>query len=197
MRIGVFGGSFNPIHNGHVALARELCQSGLVDELWILVSPLNPLKQGNADIADYASRMEMARLAFQDDERIKVSDFESRLPIPSYTYTTLHTLSEEYPRDEFHLVIGADNWLQFGNWYRGDDILKDFHILLYARPGSELDVESLPASVTLVNTHLYDISSTLVRQRAANGLSLSDWIPTEVENYIKEHQLYKNSLPSP
>ena len=197
MRIGVFGGSFNPIHNGHVALARELCQSGLVDELWMLVSPLNPLKQGNADIADYASRMEMARLAFQDDEQIKVSDFESRLPIPSYTYTTLHALSAEYPGDEFHLVIGADNWLQFGNWYRGDDILKEFHILLYARPGSELDVESLPASVTLVNTHLYYISSTLVRQRAANGLSLSDWIPTEVENYIKEHQLYKNSLPSP
>ena len=193
MRIGVFGGTFNPIHNGHVALARELCQSGLVDELWLLVSPLNPLKQGNADIADYESRMEMARLALKDDERIKVSDFESHLPIPSYTYSTLHALSEAYPDHEFHLVIGADNWLQFGNWYRGDDIVKEFRILLYARPGCEVDVESLPNTVTLVNTHLYDISSTLVRQRAANGLSLSELIPAEVEEYIKSHGLYQTS----
>ena len=196
MRIGVFGGSFNPIHIGHEALARELCQSGLVDELWMLVSPLNPLKQGSSDIADFEARLEMARLAFKDVPCIKVSDFEAHLPIPSYTYTTLHALSEAYPNDEFHLVIGADNWLQFGKWYRGDDIIKEFHILMYARPGSELDVESLPSSVTLVNTHLYDISSTLIRQRAANGLSLSGWVSPEVEQYIEEHKLYLCS-PTP
>lgn len=192
-RIGIFGGSFNPIHCGHVALARELCQSGVVDELWLLVSPLNPLKQGNTDIADFNVRMEMALLALKDDKNIKVSDFEAHLPIPSYTYTTLHALSDAYPDDEFYLVIGADNWLQFENWYRGDDIIKEFHILMYARPGCDIDMEELPPSVTLVNTHLYDISSTLVRQRAANGLSLSNLVPPEVENYIKEHQLYQGS----
>lgn len=193
-RIGIFGGSFNPIHCGHVALARELCQSGLVDELWMLVSPLNPLKKGNTDIADFDTRMDMARLALKDDAQIKVSDFEASLPIPSYTYTTLHALAEAHPDEEFYLVIGADNWLQFGNWYRGDDIIKEFHILMYARPGCDIDVETLPPSVTLVNTHLYDISSTLVRQRAANGLPLSGLVPPEVEDYIIAKGLYK--LPS-
>jgi len=190
-KIGVFGGSFNPIHIGHVALARELCQSHMIDELWMLVSPLNPLKQGNPDIADYEERLEMARLALKDDASIKVSDFEATLPIPSYTYTTLHALANTYPEDEFHLVIGADNWLQFGNWYRGEDIVKEFRILMYARPGCDIDIETLPASVTLVNTHLYDISSTLVRQRAANGLSLSGLVPPDVENYIKDKGLYQ------
>jgi len=193
MRIGIFGGSFNPIHIGHIELARELQQSGLVDELWLLVSPLNPLKQGNPDIASYDDRLEMARLALKDDEHIHVSDFESHLPIPSYTYTTLQELKKSYPDDEFHLVIGADNWANFSNWYRGEDIIKEFHILMYARPGWEIDVESLPATVTLVNTHLYDMSSTLVRQRTAHGMSLSGMVPSEVEEYIISHKLYKKA----
>ena len=109
MRIGIYGGSFNPIHKGHTELAASIVQQGLVDELWLLVSPLNPLKQGEtSDIAEYEHRLSMARLATEDIEGVKVSDFEKNLPLPSYTITTLGELHKAYPEHEFVLVIGAE-----------------------------------------------------------------------------------------
>ena len=110
MKIGIYGGSFNPIHKGHTELAASLVLQGLVDELWLLVSPLNPLKQGaTSDIAEYEHRLNMARLATENIEGVKVSDFERHLPLPSYTITTLNELRKAYPEHEFVLVIGADN----------------------------------------------------------------------------------------
>ncbi len=136
MRIGIYGGSFNPIHKGHTELAASIVQQGLVDELWLLVSPLNPLKSGGvSDIAEYEHRLQMALLATEGIDGVKVSDFERHLPLPSYTITTLGELRKAYPEHEFVLVIGADNWEQFPHWYHAQEIIDTYSILIYRRPG--------------------------------------------------------------
>ncbi len=191
MRIGIYGGSFNPIHKGHTELAASIVQQGLVDELWLLVSPLNPLKSGEvSDIAEYGHRLRMAQLATEGIEGVKVSDFERHLPVPSYTVTTLDELHKAYPEHEFTLVIGADNWEQFPRWYRADEIIEKYRVLIYRRPGCEIEETSLPASVHVVDTPLFDISSTQIRTSIADGMPLTKWVDRKVLTYIKRHHLY-------
>ena len=191
MRIGIYGGSFNPIHKGHTQLAASIVAQGLVDELWLMVSPLNPLKSGEvSDIAEYEHRLRMAELATKRIDGVKVSDFERSLPLPSYTITTLGELQKAYPEHEFTLVIGADNWEQFPRWYHADEIIERYQILIYRRPGCELDEASLPTSVKVVDTPLFDISSTEIRNSIAEGNPLTKWVDRKVLTYIKRHRLY-------
>lgn len=191
MRIGIYGGSFNPIHKGHTELAASIVQQGLVDELWLLVSPLNPLKQGEtSDIAEYEHRLSMARLATEDIEGVKVSDFEKNLPLPSYTITTLGELHKAYPEHEFVLVIGADNWECFPRWYHAQEIIDTYSILIYRRPGCEMDETLLPPSVQVVDTPLYDISSTEIRESVKKGRMPLKWVDRKVATYIRVHHLY-------
>ena len=191
MRIGIYGGSFNPIHKGHTELAASIVQQGLVDELWLLVSPLNPLKQGEtSDIAEYEHRLSMARLATEDIEGVKVSDFEKNLPLPSYTITTLGELRKAYPEHEFVLVIGADNWERFPRWYHAQEIIDTYSILIYRRPGCEMDETLLPRSVQVVDTPLYDISSTEIRESVKKGRMPLKWVDRKVATYISVHHLY-------
>ena len=191
MRIGIYGGSFNPIHKGHTELAASIVQQGLVDELWLLVSPLNPLKQGEtSDIAEYEHRLSMARLATEDIEGVKVSDFEKNLPLPSYTITTLGELHKAYPEHEFVLVIGADNWERFPRWYHAQEIIDPYSILIYRRPGCEMDETLLPPSVQVVDTPLYDISSTEIRESVKKGRMPLKWVDRKVATYIRVHHLY-------
>lgn len=191
MRIGIYGGSFNPIHKGHTELAASIVQQGLVDELWLLVSPLNPLKQGEtSDIAEYEHRLSMARLATEDIEGVKVSDFEKNLPLPSYTITTLGELRKAYPEHEFVLVIGADNWERFPRWYHAQEIIDTYSILIYRRPGCEMDETLLPLSVQVVDTPLYDISSTEIRESVKKGRMPLKWVDRKVATYISVHHLY-------
>ena len=191
MRIGIYRGSFNPIHKGHTELAASIVQQGLVDELWLLVSPLNPLKQGEtSDIAEYEHRLSMARLATEDIEGVKVSDFEKNLPLPSYTITTLGELHKAYPEHEFVLVIGADNWERFPRWYHAQEIIDTYSILIYRRPGCEMDETLLPLSVQVVDTPLYDISSTEIRESVKKGRMPLKWVDRKVATYIRVHHLY-------
>lgn len=191
MRIGIYGGSFNPIHKGHTQLAAFIVAQGLVDELWLLVSPLNPLKSGEvSNIAEYEHRLKMAELATEGIEGVNVSDFERHLPLPSYTINTLGELQKAYPEHEFVLVIGADNWEQFPRWYHADEIMEKYHILIYRRPGCEIDETSLPASVQVVETPLYDVSSTQIRESVKKGRMMRRWLDEKVARYIKRHQLY-------
>ena len=191
MRIGIYGGSFNPIHKGHTELAASIVQQGLVDELWLLVSPLNPLKQGEtSDIAEYEHRLSMARLATEDIEGVKASDFEKNLPLPSYTITTLGELHKAYPEHEFVLVIGADNWERFPRWYHAQEIIDTYSILIYRRPGCEMDETLLPLSVQVVDTPLYDISSTEIRESVKKGRMPLKWVDRKVATYIRVHHLY-------
>lgn len=191
MRIGIYGGSFNPIHKGHTELAASIVQQGLVDELWLLVSPLNPLKQGETSgIAEYEHRLSMARLATEDIEGVKVSDFEKNLPLPSYTITTLGELHKAYPEHEFVLVIGADNWERFPRWYHAQEIIDTYSILIYRRPGCEMDETLLPLSVQVADTPLYDISSTEIRESVKKGRMPLKWVDRKVATYIRVHHLY-------
>ena len=195
MRIGIYGGSFNPVHKGHTSLAESLVQQGCVDEVWLLVSPLNPLKQEvSADIAAYEHRLKMAELACEGKAGLKVSDFENRLPVPSYMVSTLAELCKAYPEHEFVLVIGADNWESFPRWYNYQEIIDKYSILVYRRPGYNVDEDALPSSVRMVTTPLYDISSTQIRHSVLVGEMLTEWVDEKVASYIREKGLY---LPLP
>ena len=191
MRIGIYGGSFNPIHKGHTQLAASIVAQGKVDELWLLVSPLNPLKSGEvSDMAEYEHRLTMAKLATGSLEGVKVSDFERHLPLPSYTIATLGELCKTYPEHEFVLVIGADNWENFPRWFHADEIIANYSILIYRRPGCELDEKALPSSVQVVETPLFDVSSTQIRESVKKGRMMRRWLDARVAEYIKTHQLY-------
>ena len=190
MLIGLFGGSFNPIHLGHLHLGQWLCQRGLVDELWFLVSPLNPFKQHATDLLDDSSRLRLARLAVEGKPHLQVSDFEMHLPRPSYMVHTLQQLRATYPQHQFALVIGSDNWLRFPQWKDSDEILRHHRILVYPRPGYELDATALPPGVRLVNTPLLDISSTQVRQAIAQGNYHGKGLPRAVWQEIRRQGYY-------
>lgn len=188
-RIGIFGGSFNPIHYGHLELGRALCREHKVDRLWYVVSPLNPFKAGDRHLASPEDRLDMVRAAVAPYPELQASNVEFSLPSPSYMAHTLAYLQEKHPSDEFVLVIGADNWLSFPRWYHYKEILAHHVLLVYPRPGYELP-EALPANVTKVDTPLYDISATEVRFLLAGGKDVSQLIPPQVIRIIKERHLY-------
>ncbi len=172
-------------------MAQSLVNQGLVDEVWLLVSPLNPLKQTSGDIAAYEHRLRMTELACKGHKGLCVSDFESHLPIPSYTITTLDALAATYPQHTFCLVVGADNWDSFHRWYKADEIIANYTILVYNRPGYPLDEANLPPSVKVVNTPLYDISSTQIREAIKKGERPTDWLSPKVLRYISESRIYR------
>ena len=189
MRIGLFGGSFNPIHYGHIQLARQLLALAALDEVWFVVSPQNPLKQ-QTDLLDDDLRLQMVEMALQREKGLRASDIEFRLSRPSYTWNTLQTLREEHPDDEFTLLIGGDNWERFPLWYRADDIVRDYNIVVYPRTGSDIDERRLPPTVRIVRTRRINISSTMVRQRIALGQTLSLLVPKAVADFIEKKRLY-------
>ena len=180
IKTGIFGGSFNPIHNGHISLARQLREKAGLDEVWLMVSPQNPLK-ASADLLDDEIRLKMALLAVEGEEGIVASDYEMHLPKPSYTWNTLQALKQDYPDREFVLMIGGDNWALFDKWYRADDIRENFQIIVYPRRGSEGGIEGL---------ELIDISSTEIRDCIKAGKPIDHLVPKAVAEYIKEHELY-------
>ena len=189
MRIGIFGGSFNPIHTGHIALARQLRQLAALDEVWLMVSPQNPLKQGVDDLLDDRLRYGLARIALHGEKGIEASDYELHLPRPSYTWTTLQRLKADYPDHTFILLIGGDNWQHFHQWYRADDIVRDYHVVVYPRRGSETAFAERPEHVKVVEAELLDVSSTEIRQRVRAGQPISGLVPASIENIVR--RLYR------
>jgi nicotinate-nucleotide adenylyltransferase len=200
-RIGLFGGSFNPIHLGHTALAAYICEQGLADEVWLMVSPQNPLKQ-DLTLLDENERLHMARLAVAPYPMLKACDFEFTLPRPSYTYHTLQALREAYPDCTFSLIIGEDNWDNFHRWYRGEDIARETPIIVYPRDAEgELRIEGKDSKARTPNSQqtidnsqqspkLLPYSSTEVRHLIAQGEDASHMLHPEVYQYIKAKQLY-------
>lgn len=182
MKIGIYGGSFNPIHRGHIALARQILRKARLDEVWFLVTPLNPFKQLSSDLLDDDERLAMARKALADEPHLIASDYEFHLPRPSYTWDTLQALRADYPTYNFSLIIGADNWAAFQRWYHADDIISHHSVIVYPREGSPVDASTLPPSVTLVNTRLYNISSTEIRQRISQGRPVRRLLPPAIHD---------------
>lgn len=190
-QIGIFGGSFNPVHCGHIALARHLLTSLELDEIWFVVSPLNPFKADANDLLADEERYQLTTMALADEPGLKASDCEMHLPRPSYMWNTLSHLSERYPNARFTLLIGADNWLAFDRWANSQRIIDNYRIAVYPRPGYTIDATTMPPSVTAVQAPLYPISSTEIRQRVAHGLSIEDMVPPSilplVERYYGNH----------
>jgi nicotinate-nucleotide adenylyltransferase len=172
---GVYGGSFNPIHLGHTGMASEIVGQGLVDEMWLIVSPQNPLKDNG--LWDDALRLELAQIATASLESIFVSDVEFSMPKPNYMIRTLQTLSAQHPDREFVLVIGMDNWECFQRWYMWEEILKQYRIIVLPRQSDD-DNESIQHApitdakgVTFVNTQLINLSSTWIRSQIESNPS--------------------------
>jgi nicotinate-nucleotide adenylyltransferase len=197
-RTGIFGGSFNPIHNGHISLARQLREKAGLDEVWLMVSPQNPLKQ-QADLLDDENRMQMVRLALENEPHIIASDYEMHLPKPSYTWNTLQALSKDYPDREFVLMMGGDNWALFDHWYHAEDILKNYQIVIYPRRITQ-GVRNVVLSVALDSTtfltpcvieaELLDISSTEIRARIKARKGIRRLVPKAVADLIQKEKLY-------
>ena len=174
--IGIFGGSFNPIHNGHIALAKAFLEKENLDEVWFMVSPQNPFKVDQQLLADHL-RLKLVSKAIDYNPRFKASDYEFHLPKPSYTWNTLQHLTHDFPRYRFTILIGGDNWDAFNRWYHAEDILANYKLVVYPRRGQNLDNTSLPTNVSLLQTPLIDISSTTIRNRIKSGEDINDIVP--------------------
>ena len=192
MRIGIFGGSFDPIHTGHAIIAQYMISSGLVDRLWFMVSPVNPLKvDKERQVAD-TDRLRMVEMVSHPMEGVETSAFEFTMPRPSYTIDTLNALQAKFPDDEFYLVTGGDNWQIFNKWRNSEEILAKYHLLIYPRLGYEVNIPvELQDRVKLVDAPIIELS-TEIRQRLANGKSVRYYVPDEVMGYIERHHLYTN-----
>ena len=188
VRTVIFGGSFDPVHVGHLALAREVCERGLANEVWFMVSPQNPLKRGCA-LSDEALRLRMVQLAVKDMPFCRACDFEFGLPRPSYTVNTLAALEESYPDREFVLLVGADNWENFDRWYKSGEILSRYGLIVY--PRGRGDVPPLPDNVRWLPARLHDVSSTAIREAVAQGCSITGLVTPDVEQFIKDKGLYR------
>ena len=187
LRTGIFGGSFNPIHNGHISLARQLKEKAGLDEVWLMVSPQNPLKR-SIDLLDDEKRLQMATLALKGVEGVVVSDYEMRLPKPSYTWNTLQALSKDFPDREFVLLMGGDNWAYFDKWYHYEDIIANYQIVVYPRRGETIPFRD--GRVMTVEAALLDISSTEIRQRIKTGKGIRRMVPKAVADLILKEKLY-------
>lgn len=190
MRTGIFGGSFNPIHNGHIHLARQLLAAAGLDEIWFVVSPRNPLKSEDT-LLDDAMRYEMVSIALENEPQMVASDYEMHTPRPSYMWHTLQSMAADYPDREFILLIGADNWACFDRWFCHEEILRHHAVVIYPRTGSAVNASELPAGVTLADTDTIDISSTEIRRRISIGLPIEHLVPPAVAEMIRLKELYR------
>jgi nicotinate-nucleotide adenylyltransferase len=191
MKIGLFFGSFNPIHIGHLAIANYIVEYSDLDEIWLVVSPQNPLKKKKTLLNEY-DRLKMVELALKDDFQIKPTDIEFRLPKPSYTIDTLTYLSERNPKHDFVLIAGTDNFQSFHKWKNYEQILKQYKLYVYPRPGYELGEYKNHTSLSLINAPLMEISSSFIRESIKDNKDIRYFLPVEVYNYIKKMSLYKN-----
>src|SRR5690606_10271610 len=187
--IGLFFGSFNPIHTGHLIIANYMANHTHLDEVWLVVSPHNPLKR-KSGLANSYDRLEMVNLALSDAENLKVSQIEFSLPQPSYTIDTLIHLSERYPEHQFTLIMGSDNLYTLHTWKNLELLLRDYRIAVYPRPGFlGHELENHPA-VTMTDTPLMELSSTFIRESVKAGKNIRFFVPDAVLDFIDKKGLY-------
>lgn len=191
MQIGIFSGSFDPIHVGHTIVADYICQNYNLNEIWFSVSPQNPLKDADK-ISPLTNRVEMLCEAISSDSRFKYTDIETTLPTPSYTIDTLTKLSQQYPQHTFTLLIGSDNWVSFKKWRNYNKILDNYNIIIYPRIGYNIDTTTtLPPTVKVSNAPQIEVSSTYIRNEVKKGKPMNYYIHPNVDRYIKTHNLYR------
>lgn len=189
MKIGLYFGSFNPIHVGHLIIANHILNQGEVDRIWFVVSPLNPFKESATLLNEY-DRLHLVQKAIEADPRLKASDIEFSLPKPSYTIHTLAYLTEKYPEHTFSIIMGSDGFENLDKWKNPETIIKNHQIIIYKRPGFEVH-NKLNADITIMNAPLLEISSTHIRDLVKSGKSIKYLVPPSVEEEILASGLYK------
>lgn len=195
-KIGLYFGSFNPIHIGHIAIAGYMTEFTIMNEIWFVVSPQNPLKKKESLLDNY-QRLYMVNLAIGDNEKMKASDIEFRLPVPSYTIDTLTYLQEKYPNHNFSLVMGEDNLYTLHKWKNAEKLVTKYDLYVYPRPGSRksnsplLDNILSKATINHVRAPLMDISGSFIRDGIRKGKNMSYYLPAPVWKYIEEMHFYE------
>lgn len=193
MKVGLFFGSFNPIHIGHMIIANTMVEHGDLDQVWFVVSPQNPLKK-RATLLHEFDRYDMVRLAIADNHKLNVTDVEFHMPKPSYTVDTLAYLTDKHPNVTFSLIMGEDNLKSFHKWKNYEHILGNYGLLVYPRMGSstkELPVLVEGADVRLIEAPLVDISATFIRDALKKNKSIRYLVNSDVENFIKAKKFYQ------
>ncbi|MFA9192471.1 nicotinate (nicotinamide) nucleotide adenylyltransferase [Flavobacterium sp. FZUC8N2.13] len=192
MKIGLYFGTFNPIHVGHLIIANHMAEHSDLDQVWLVVTPHNPLKKKSTLLDDY-HRLQMVYLATEDYPKLKPSDVEFKLPQPNYTVTTLVHLEEKYPHHEFSLIMGEDNLKSLHKWKNYETILAHHEIYVYPRISAEEENSELKnhPKVQLIDAPVVEISSTFIRNNIKIGKNIRPLIPTKVWEYIDHNLFYK------
>jgi len=195
MKVGLYFGSFNPIHIGHLIIANHIVNNAEVDEVWFVVSPQNPLKESSS-LLNEQHRYSLVKIAIEDEKKLKASNVEFSMPKPSYTIDTLIYLSEKFKQQHFTLIIGSDSYLNFEKWKNYKQIILNYNILIYPRPSFQIK-ENLPSSVKIVEAPLLEISSTQIRKHIKNNKSIRYLVTDKVLEQIELNGYYKSKLENP
>jgi nicotinate-nucleotide adenylyltransferase len=190
-RIGLFFGSFNPIHIGHLIIANHVLNETKLQKLWFVVSPQNPFKPSSTLLNEY-DRLHLVQKAIDGDDRLRVSDIEFTLPKPSYTSHTLAYLTEKYPTHAFTVIMGSDSFQNLPKWKNAETIIANYPILVYQRPAFTV-VNNLGANLTVLDAPLLEISATYIRSCIQTGKSVRYLVPAIVEEEIEKSGFYKRA----
>ena len=191
MKIGLYFGSFNPIHTGHCIIANFVLSNTKLDQVWLVVSPQNPMKPSGGLLNEY-HRLHLVQLAIEGEKNIRVSDIEFRLPKPSFTVDTLSYLKDKYPNHSFSIIIGSDSFKNLPKWKNYFHIIQHYPIYVYVRPGHE-EVSFYPnADITILKAPLLEISATLIRNNVKDGRSIRYLVPDKVLEEITRNGYYRN-----
>jgi len=189
MKIGLYFGSFNPVHIGHLIITNHVLNETDLDKIWFVVSPQNPFKQNNSLLNEY-DRLHLLRTAIEDDPRMKVSDIEFYLPKPSYTINTLTYLKEKYPEQDFFLIMGSDSFQNIDKWKNYETIINNYKIYVYKRKGFDLKDNNNEA-IKLLDAPLLEISATNIRQLVKQGKSIRYMVPEKIREEIEGNLFFK------
>ena len=189
MKIGLYFGSFNPIHTGHLIIASHIANYTDVKQVWLVVSPQNPLKPSSVLLNEY-QRLHLAQISVEDDPNIKASDVEFKLPKPSYTIDTLAYLHEKYSQHEFAVIMGSDSLQNLPHWKNYELLMKTYELIVYPRPGFEVR-EMAKSRLTIVKAPQLEVSATLIRQNIREGKSIRYLVPEKIREEIEKCGYYK------
>lgn len=189
MRVGLYFGSFNPIHIGHLIVAGYVVNHTEMQQVWFVVSPQNPLKPSSVLLNEY-HRLHLVQLAVEDDPRLRASEVEFKLPRPSYTIDTLTYLEEKYPQHEFSIIMGSDSFQNLPRWKNFEQLVKKYPFIIYKRPGFEVK-ETWGASVTVLQAPLLQISATEIRNNIKTGKTIRYLVPDKAREEIERNSYYK------
>ena len=189
MNIGLYFGSFNPIHNGHLIIANYILQNTDLDKVWFVVTPHNPHKQTNSLLQEN-NRLHLVRLAIEGEPNLKASNIEFSLPKPNYTIDTLTYLQEKYDKYQFTVIMGSDSYTNIKNWKNYEAILANYKVLIYERPEFILNPTQLHNNSTIIKAPLLAIASTQIRKMVKLKQSIRYWVPTEVQEEIRACNYY-------